>query len=93
MGFLKKAGAVAGLTLALAVADSTCGGATCLEAYSRQDNAPPNGAPVQAAVSLYVDNMDHMSPYAVAATFVPPIALVVGTVVYFGGKSGKKKEK
>jgi len=44
MSFFKKAGAVAGITLALAVADSTCGGATCIEAYDRQNHAPPNGA-------------------------------------------------
>lgn len=96
MGFLKKAGATAGITLALAVADSTCGGATCLEAYSRQDNASPNGAPIQAAVSLYVDNMDHMSPYAIAATFVPLVAIGVGTGLYIKKKSDesdKKKEK
>lgn len=96
MSFLKKAGATAGITLALIIADSTCGGATCVEACNRQNHAQSNGAPISAAVSLYADNMKYMSPYAKAATFTPLIGLAVGTVVYIKKKSDEsdnKKEK
>lgn len=93
MGFLKKAGAVAGLTLALAVADSTCGGATCVEACARQAHAQENGASLEAAVSLYVDHLDEMSPYAVAATFTPLIGIALGTVFYFKRKSDESEDK
>lgn len=96
MGFIKKAGATLGLTALLIAADSTCGGATCAEAYDRQNHAPPNGSPVQAAVSRYADNFDHLSPYAVAATFAPLVALGVGAGLYIKKKSeesDKKKEK
>ncbi|MFH1065529.1 MAG: hypothetical protein V1734_03425 [Nanoarchaeota archaeon] len=92
MGFFKKAGAVAGLTALLIGADMTCGGATCAEAYDRQNHAPPNGAPIQAAVSRYADHFDEMSPYAQLATLVPFAAAAGGIIVYAGRKS-KKKEK
>lgn len=93
MGFFKKALATAGITAALIGADYTCGGQTCAEAYDRQVHAPPNGSPVTAAVSRLADNFDHLSPYGQAAVLVPPIALVVGGVLYFGSKSDDKKKK
>jgi len=94
MGFFKKAGAVAGITALLAAADMTCGGQTCAEAYTRQDHSPPNGAPIQAAVSRYADHFDEMSIYAQLATLVPFIGAVVGTGLYIKRKSEEgEKEK
>jgi hypothetical protein len=90
MGFLKKAGATLGLTALLIAADSTCGGATCAEAYDRQDHSPPNGAPIEAAVSRYVDHLDEMSIYAQLATLTPIAGAAGGIAVY---ANRKKKEK
>ncbi|MBU2637646.1 MAG: hypothetical protein KJ955_01605 [Nanoarchaeota archaeon] len=46
-----------GLIGAFVAFDSTCGRQACIEACTRQAGAEPNGDPVGAAISRFLDNL------------------------------------
>lgn len=96
MGFVKKAIATVGLTLALAGADYAWGNQSLEEMYNLNADAKPNGSPVTAFISRNYDNAYRLSIFGWGAILTPVCAGVAGIASCAGREpeeDKKKKEK